>query len=403
MEPTRVLWILCLAGVLLLLPALKGRSAGQKSFIVFLQGLLYGGFVYGLLASSRAEGAFEAGLLMPLLVVNVILLAGAALWVVAGLARRKLQSLAVFLLVVTLACSVLSVEMVEQAGIDWKAWIPDAVWEFFEGEPASGELSVHFIDVGQGDAILIKAPEANVLIDGGTRGAGADVVNYLRRQGVSRLDIVIGTHPHEDHIGGLLTVFDELTVDEVWDPGVPHTSQTYENYLDAIIANDINFVEARAGMAPVGLGGGASLTVLHPAEPSRSNLNEASIVVRLSFGSDSFMFTGDAELGSEREILGAGYPVRSAVLKAGHHGSSTSTGPDFFQVVRPRYVVISCGTGNQYGHPHRETLEMLRGADVEVFRTDLHGTVVMHSDGEGLSISTEYSASEQEIFTAPNQ
>ena len=255
-----------------------------------------------------------------------------------------------------------------------------------ERAPPTGVLEAHFIDVGQGDSILIKTAEKNILIDGGDRGN--TVVNYLRNQGVSSLDLVIGTHPHADHIGGLINVMDAIPVKEIIDPGVAHTTITFEDYLDVIDAKDIIFTEGRAGMTR-NLGGGAEMEIIHPTSPSSSHLNNASIVCRVTFGEISFIFTGDAEREAESQILNRSYELDGDILKVGHHGSATSTTRPFLSAVDPDLAVIMCGRDNQYGHPHQETLENLSASNVDIYRTDKHGTVVIKTDGITYEINNQ--------------
>ncbi len=263
-----------------------------------------------------------------------------------------------------------------------------------ERAPPTGKLEVHFIDVGQGDSIFIKTPEKNILIDGG--GRGNTVVNYLRNQGVESLDLVIGTHPHADHIGGLINVMQAIPVKEIIDPGVAHTTVTFEDYLDVIDEKDIIFTEGRAGMKR-DLGSGAEMKIIHPTSPSSSHLNDASIVCRVTFGEVSFMFTGDAEQGAESQILNRGYELKSDILKVGHHGSRTSTTPPFLSAVSPSTAIIMCGAGNTYGHPHEETLNTLSDAGVDIYRTDKQGSIVITTDG------SSYNVNEQPYAFEPQQ
>ncbi len=249
-----------------------------------------------------------------------------------------------------------------------------------------GQLKAHFIDVGQGDAILIQTSEQNVLIDGGDRGT--TVVNYLQNQGIESLDLVIGTHPHADHIGGLINVMESIPVKEVIDPAVVHTTQTFEDYLDLIEQKDIKFTEGRAGMAR-DLGSGAKMEIIHPTSPSNDHLNNASIVARITFGDISFMLTGDAEKEAEQKMLNRDYTLQSTILKVGHHGSRTSTTSSFLSAVNPEVAVIMCGADNQYGHPHDETLVNLDDANVDIYRTDKHGTIVIISDGQTYDINVK--------------
>jgi competence protein ComEC len=232
----------------------------------------------------------------------------------------------------------------------------------------SGQMKVHFINVGQGDAILIQTVSQNILIDGGERGP--TVVNYLNGQGVKNLDLVIGIHPHADHLGGLIDVLEVFPVKEVIDPAVVHTTKTFEDYLTLIDKKDIIFTEGRTGMSR-DLGGGARMEILHPVSPQSEHLNDASIVVKILFGQISFMMTGDAEQASEEQILlQSRVQPTSTILKVGHHGSRTSTTPAFLSAVSPKVAVIMCGRGNTYGHPHDETLAKLADAKVDIYRTD---------------------------------
>ena len=247
-------------------------------------------------------------------------------------------------------------------------------------------LIVHFIDVGQGDAILIQTPEKSILIDAGERGEV--VVNYLKAQGVNSLDLVIGTHPHADHIGGLINVLQSIPVREVIDPGIVHTTKTFEDYLTLIDQKDITFTVAQADMTR-DLDGGVNMQILHPSFPSALHLNDASVVVKVTFGQVSFMFTGDAEQASETQILIRNYDLNSTILKVGHHGSRTSTSTAFLSAVSPEAAIIMCGTGNTYGHPHEETLAKLVNASVNIYRTDMHGTIVVTTNGQRYDINVK--------------
>lgn len=248
-----------------------------------------------------------------------------------------------------------------------------------EGEPPAGRLRVHFIDVGQGDAILIQTPGQNILVDGGERGF--DAVSYLQSLGVASLDLVIGTHPHADHIGGLLNVLQLIPVKEVIDPCVVHSTKTFADYLTLIDEREIKLTEGRAGMKR-DLGGGTAMEIIHPLAPSSTGLNNASIVFRLSFGRISFLFTGDAEGAAEDEILERGCNPASTILKVGHHGSRVSSTRAFLEAVKPETAVIMCGSGNSYGYPHRETLGRLARAGADIYRTDKQGTIIIDTDGE---------------------
>ena len=247
-------------------------------------------------------------------------------------------------------------------------------------------VEVHFIDVGQGDSIYIRTPSQDILIDAGERGD--TVVDYLNSLDVEDLDLVIGTHPHSDHIGGLVNVFEKIPVKEVMDPGIVHTTKTFENYLKLIDEKNMIFTIARAGTKRT-FDDGTVLEIISPSDPDERSLNDASIAAKLTFGDISFLFMGDAETTSEKEMLQAGYNLKSTVLKAGHHGSSTSTSDDFLKAVSPEAVIIMCGVDNSYGHPHRETLKKLEAAGVNVYRTDLMGTIIVKTNGSEYDIRYE--------------
>ncbi len=254
------------------------------------------------------------------------------------------------------------------------------------GEPLPGGLRVHFIDVGQGDAILIQTPEQNMLIDGGERGPAA--VDYLQSQDVTGLDLVIGTHPHSDHIGGLINVLQLIPVKEVIDPGAVHSTKTFEDYLTLIDEKEIKFTEGRAGMKR-DLGGGVSMEILHPLSLSFSELNNASIVACLIFGRISFLFTGDAEGAAEEEMLQRGCTLAGTILKVGHHGSKSSSTQDFLEAVKPEVAVIMCGEDNSYGCLHEETLSRLSRTGADLYRTDKQGTIIIETDGDTYRVNKQ--------------
>ncbi|OPX88491.1 MAG: ComEC family competence protein [Pelotomaculum sp. PtaB.Bin104] len=254
--------------------------------------------------------------------------------------------------------------------------------------PGSGELKVHFIDVGQADCIFIQLPNAqNLLIDAGNNDDGQAVVDYLSQSGVSQIDYLVGTHPHEDHIGGMDTVFNTFNTGKVYLPKATNNTRTFEDVLKAIKARGLTVTPAKAGVQLVA-SEGLSAVMLAPNAASYEDLNNYSAVVKVSFGQVSFLFTGDAEEKSEMEMLaGSGAATLKAdVLKVGHHGSHTSTSPAFLRAVSPQYAVISAGAGNDYGHPHREILQRLSG--IKVYRTDLDGTVVFTTNGQAVNVET---------------
>ena len=255
-----------------------------------------------------------------------------------------------------------------------------------------GYLRVHFIDVGQGDSILIQAGEQAMLVDAGTNESGSVVTEYLRSLNITKLDYLIGTHPHEDHIGGLDDVIHSFEIGTVIMPDVSHTTQTYEDVLDALLEKNLTVTAPHPGDSYSI--GDASFTVLSPsaeiAEQAAENddLNNLSVGIRLVYGSNAFVLCGDAESDSEEAMVESGLDLKADVLKAGHHGSSTSTSDAFLAAVDPDYAVISCGKDNSYGHPHQETMDKLNAADISIFRTDEQSTVVAVSDGSSITWSS---------------
>lgn len=263
------------------------------------------------------------------------------------------------------------------------------------GPPISEEsfLKVHFIDVGQGDATLIQQINQdntyNMLIDAGNNGDGGYLVEYLKDQGVETLDYIIGTHPHSDHIGGLDDVIKGFQVGAIIMPKVMANTRTFEEVMEAVSDKGLSITSPVPGTSyPLGE---AEFTILAPNSDDYASLNDYSIANRIVFGSNSFIFTGDAEALSEEEILNNfnKRDLASDVFKLAHHGSSTSNTEDFLEAINPSYGIISCGQDNSYGHPHREIMAQLKARNILVFRTDLHGTIVINSDGKDISIETE--------------
>ncbi len=249
--------------------------------------------------------------------------------------------------------------------------------------PTDGELSVHYIDVGQGDAELIIAPDGEaMLIDAGTSESKTYLTEYLHRCKITEIKYFVLTHPHTDHIGGAAAILDAFEVKNVIMPDAVSTTSTYKKVLEKIDAKGCGFITAKPDGKTYSLGT-AEFVILGPVKDYTDNLNNQSAVIRLDYGRTSFLFTGDAETKSEADMLNR-FPASSLkadVLKLGHHGSSTSTSEEWLCAVSPTYAIISCGKDNDYGHPHREILNLLRKYKIAFFRTDQSGSIVMASDG----------------------
>jgi beta-lactamase superfamily II metal-dependent hydrolase len=254
----------------------------------------------------------------------------------------------------------------------------------------AGTVRVDVLDVGQGDAILIRTPANKVvLIDAGE--GEVNVPALLAREGVDHLDLVIASHPHADHIGGMDDVVRALPVKNYLDNGLTHTTQTYGNLMRDVEDKDIAYREALVGQV-FNLDDGAKLEILWPSDvklrDTRSDLNSNSVVARLTHQGHCFLFTGDSEEPTERALMTAGLG-QCDVLKVAHHGSNHSTTPGFLAEVKPRIGLISVGKDNRYGHPGNETLDRLRSADVTVYRTDLSGQITLLSSEKGLEVKVE--------------
>lgn len=247
-----------------------------------------------------------------------------------------------------------------------------------------GTLEVHYIDVGQGDATLIKCGSHAMLIDGGNNNKGTTVQLYLKKQGVESLDYVIGTHPDADHIGGLDVIVYKYNCDTVIMPDYEKDTKTYQELVDVI--HDKNMKITYPVVGEQYALGEAKFTIIAPNSNSYSgNANDYSVAILLEYGKNRFLFTGDAEEASEAEMLTNGIDISADVYKVAHHGSRSASTQEFLNAVHPKYAVISCGEGNSYGHPHAEVLNRLRSMGVEVFRTDEQGSIIASSDGENIT------------------
>ncbi|BAM47845.1 MBL fold metallo-hydrolase [Amphibacillus xylanus] len=248
----------------------------------------------------------------------------------------------------------------------------------------SGNLKVHFINVGQADATLFQTGDVNILFDAGNWNR-RDVVEYLLSVGVEKIDLLIGSHPDADHIGQMPLILDQFQVDEVWMSGVESTSKTFENTLDKIIEHGVSYHEPRAGESYQL--GNLFLDVIAPKQLTNDS-NEDSISVYFAFGKTGIVMTGDAGVRAESAMLDVRGNLSADILHAGHHGSSTSTSESFLKAVDPKYVIISAGANNSYGHPHVEVVDRLVKSGAEIYATYQHGTIIFSSDGNSVKLES---------------
>ena len=256
-------------------------------------------------------------------------------------------------------------------------------------EAALNDLSVHYIDVDQGDSTLIRYKDYNILIDAGKKDYGDAVVSYLNGLGIENLDLIIATHPDADHIGGMQYVLEHIHCNKYVLPQLPLSIKKTktESSLISILRTMKVATEYAVNQKEYDFGEMRLTTFI--TEKQRDNKNDYSVVAKLTYKNSSFLFMGDAGKSTENEFMDASLPLKADVLKAGHHGSSKSTSEDFIKYVQPSIVVFSCGLDNEYGHPHNEVLTIMNKYDIKYFRTDYEGTVVIGTDGEKYFTATQ--------------
>lgn len=258
-------------------------------------------------------------------------------------------------------------------------------------EQTDSAFEVHYIDVGQGDCSLIVCDGQSMLIDAGENGHEIDVLNYLRMKNIGKLDYIIASHQHSDHIGGLPEVLDEFGAVNIIMPRLTKeqtpTNSTYTAFLKSVQNSGAKVIASKVG-ATYTLGS-ATFEILGPITNDAEDINNMSVVIKMTYGENTFLFTGDAEKEEEREIIGTGADLDCDVLKVGHHGSGTSSGVDFLDAVSPEICVIQVGADNDYGHPHENIVERLMKYADDVYRTDLCGDIIITSDGVNLSVTYE--------------
>ena len=241
-------------------------------------------------------------------------------------------------------------------------------------------LSIHFVDVGQGDCILITQNNENMLIDAGNNEDGDLLVDYFKDLGIKDFKYVVGTHAHEDHIGGLDNIIENFNIGKFYMPDVITTTKTFEDVLDALLEKNKAFgKEFKMGEL--------NFKVLHVGN-DKSDLNNTSIVLKMTYKNTSYLFMGDATDIVEKKLVNDGVDLKSDVLKVGHHGSQYSTTQNFLNEVKPNYAVIQVGEGNTYDHPKQITLDRLNKLNIKTYRNDESGTIILTSDGENINFET---------------
>lgn len=290
--------------------------------------------------------------------------------------RSKILNLVIAIIIIILGA--LSVPQIQE-----NAYIPTSKNTQNISNNVDTNLKVYFIDVGQADSILIQNDGKNMLIDAGNNNDGSKLVKYFQDLGITKFDILVGTHPHEDHIGGLDDIIKSFDIETIYMPKVSTTTATFEEVLDAIESKKLLVTTPIIGNY-FNLGE-CNFTILSTGT-NTENLNSTSILLKMTFGEKSFIFTGDAITENETAMLDK--DISADVLKVGHHGSDTSTSQEFLNKVNPQYAVISVGKENSYGHPKLVTLEKLSNKNITVYRTDELGTIIMSCDGKEISVET---------------
>jgi len=257
--------------------------------------------------------------------------------------------------------------------------------------PENSTFEIHFFDVGEADSALVECDGHYMLIDGGNPGSSSFLYSYLQHHKIDYLDYVVCSHAHTDHAGGLAGALNYASVGTAYAPVMEYDSRAFSSFVKYLQAQGKEVTIPSSGDTV--MLGSAKISFLGPIDMSiaEQNHNNASIILRIEYGSTSFLFTGDAEIEEEQSLIGAGLRLQSTLLKVGHHGSNTSSSEEFLTKVKPEYAIISVGKDNEYGHPHNEAIERILKFCSLIYRTDTHGEIICRSDGEQLSFDFSHS------------
>lgn len=256
-----------------------------------------------------------------------------------------------------------------------------------EFSPNPKEINVHFIDVGQGDAILVQVNSKNLLIDSGPKDEKEKLIEYLNSIYIPQFDYIIATHPHEDHIGNMDYIVNNYKVLNFYTPKITTDTVSFENMVESLTRKNLKLKVLKANNTTINLGNNTLVEIFSPSLDNYDNLNNYSPIIKITYGNISFLFTGDAEAEIEKEVISKYSNLKSDVLKIGHHGSSTSSSLEFLQAVNPKICVISVGKNNTYGHPTKETLEKIK--NTTILRTDKNKSIIISSDGNYIKYSNK--------------
>lgn len=251
-----------------------------------------------------------------------------------------------------------------------------------------GNLEIHFIYVGQGDSILIKKNNITTIIDAGPSINSKELVKYLKKQNINRINNLILTHPHEDHYGGMNDILSQFKVDNFFSPKVTVDDEDYKYLLYNLKLHNLDIKIIKSGIS-INIGDDCISKFLAPANTDYDNLNNYSAVLKIQYINNNFILCGDCETEEENEILENYKNIKSDVIKLGHHGSKTASSENFLNAISPHIAVISAGVRNKFDHPHKETLDKLIKHNISLYRTDINKTIILNSDGKKICISTE--------------